>query len=88
MNILENLSLSFHYEKKRYGTRIFINKYILIMCAISILKAGSLYSSVANIILRLLVEGQINIFVKYEMKFNDVTKQQAGRTTHAPEQRP
>lgn len=57
---------------------------ILIMCAISILKAGSLSSSVANVILRLLV-GQFNISVKYEI-FND-TKQQAGRTTHAPEKR-
>lgn len=59
---------------------------ILITCAISILKAGSLYSSGANVILRLLLEGQINISVKYEI-FN-YKKQQAGRTTHAPEKRP
>lgn len=59
---------------------------ILIICAISILKAESLYSSVANVILRLLLEGEIFISVKYEI-FND-TKQQAGRTTHVPEQRP
>lgn len=56
---------------------------ILIMCPFSILKAGSLYSSMINVILRPLLEGQINIPVKYEI-FND-TKQQASRTMHAPE---
>jgi len=37
--------------------------------------------------LRLLLEEQINIAEEYEV-FNDVTKQQAGGTTHALEQRP
>lgn len=59
---------------------------ILTMCLISVLKAGSLYSSLINVILRPLLEGQINIPVKYEI-FND-TKQQASRTIHAPKQRP
>lgn len=59
---------------------------ILITCAISTLRTGSLYSSLLNVILRLLLEEQINTSVKYEI-FSD-TKQQAGRTTHASEQRP
>lgn len=86
LNILENFSVSFHYENKKGMEQgyLLIN-IILITCAISILKAGSLYSSGANVILRLLLEGQINISVKYEL-FND-KKLQVGRTTHAPEQR-
>lgn len=86
MNILENVSMSFHYEKKSMEQGYLLINIILITCAISTLRAGSLYSSMGNIILRLLLEEQINVSVKYEI-FND-TKQQADRATHAPEQRP
>lgn len=70
---------------KRYGKGIFINKYNFDYLCHLPTKTESLYSSGTNVILRLLMEGQINISVKYEI-FND-TKQQESRTTSAPEQR-